>query len=155
MAWEWHDSSDFYLSYVREGRAGAVLLLVFRIAMLLFFLIGILLQIAAPPSVATDLEPSFLNFFTNWTWIGFAVYSLLAVLVSARGVRRCAAAATTLGVAGIEPLDALDKSLAVVFAAIPASALFLTVFYWLVLYDAETTTVCLPSLLPDFPPLSC
>lgn len=109
---------------------------------------GLLWQALAPRSLATGLAPSFLPYFTNWTYVGFGLYAVLGIAISLRGRRAAAARAhdtayhNPLGMSlppaapiGTLDYDLLDKAFVAILVSMSASATLLSVFYWLVLYN--------------------
>jgi hypothetical protein len=138
FAWEWHDASDLYLTYLLRGKPGALMLLALRVFMVVFFVFGLLFQEFAPRSVATGLSPREFIFFTNWTWYMFGLLSALGCVVSLRGLRKISFQLhATVGAADVESFDVLAKAYAALGAAVPTCAIFLTMFYWAVLYDGS------------------
>ena len=75
------------------------------------------------------LRPRFLKFFTNWTFILLALYSVIGVLL-------CIGQLTTTSYDDEKsrPYSFLDKAFVTVSVATSSCAVFLTGFYWLVLY---------------------
>lgn len=164
FSWELHDAQHLCTSFLSD-RHGPDFILAYRIFALSYFFLGLLFQGLAPNSLATGLHADFLPFFTNWTYIGFGLYAALGVAVSVRA-RRSATARLDSGAAYHNPLgmytppaapigtvdyDALDKAFVAVLLAMSSSAVLLTSFYWLVLYNGGTVRALLVHAMPHLP----
>ena len=84
FAWDVHDADHLWQSYISRG---ATALLVFRATALFSFVAVTAFQGLAPSSVATGLHNNFLPYFTNWTFVMFAIYAFLGVAISIRGIK--------------------------------------------------------------------
>ena len=75
------------------------------------------------------LELCLLKYFTNWTFILLTLYSVIGVLL-------CIGRLTTTSYDGetSRPYSFLDKAFVIVSVTTSSCAVFLTGFYWLVLY---------------------
>jgi hypothetical protein len=126
-AWEVHNHSHLFKSALLPGCPGIGLQLGYRLLLLAVFVVGVVYQGASDEKV---YDPAFFKVFTNWTWLLFGLYSLVAVVESVRGLREV----STEG-GFTRPFDSLDKFFSVLTATVPGSCLFLSAFYWAALYE--------------------
>ena len=131
MAWGLHHHSHLYKSSVLPERAGVVLVLLWRLALLAFFVATMIYQ-GTLSAAKGGFEPEFFTFFTNWTWLVYGLYAVVAVAESLRGLRHVGSQKDYT-----RPFDGLDKVFSLLIATVPSSSLFLAAFYWAALYDPD------------------
>ncbi|GMH40961.1 hypothetical protein BSKO_08865 [Bryopsis sp. KO-2023] len=106
---------------------GSLPILLYREFVLGFFLFTVFYQ----GVWGSGLPGTWITFFTNWSFVAMALYSVIGIAVSAKGYYQKGAPSPIW--------QALDKAFVIVYVTAASNAIFLTAFYWVVIYEPEGT----------------
>lgn len=108
----------------------------YRCFLLLIFFLVVVLELTAGESTA-----AWATFFTNWTFVGLAVHSIVGIAQSVRGINRGAQRPESAEWVW-QPFDWFDKFHSIIAISIITISLHVAIFYWAALYPGS---VRLPS----------
>lgn len=122
FAWDLVDPTHVIKGY----NDNQLLVLIYREFILAFFLFTLLYQ----GVWGSKLGNVWVIYFTNWDFVGLGLYSIIAIIVSCTAFYRKGMPSPIW--------EFMEKALVIVYVTVASNAIFLTAFYWMVIYDGET-----------------
>lgn len=140
--WAWHDANDLSTS-PWFGSIGVQVVLGYRCFLLLIFFFVVILELEGGGSTA-----DWATFFTNWTFVGMAVHSIVGIVQSVRGITRRAKRPAAGGWTWL-PYDWFDKFHSIIGTSVITISLHVAIFYWAALYPGSVRFRCKRNLHHD------